>query len=75
MFMRSLITKDNDVAIINTIKKKLTESAGSRSLDSFDAIYVKEDLEAMWDLFKNEEYSEEYRAAVNEMLDLDLKES
>ena len=75
IFMNSLLGKDNDASVIDDISNALEKRAQNRTPDSFDAIYIQEDMKAMWDMFlcNGAEYSKPYCEAVSRLLSLNLR--
>ena len=73
-FIISLIEKDNNEYTISELVDKLKKRAEGRMPDSFDAVYIQADLKAIWENFfcRGYKYSENYRKAVEEMLNCKL---
>ena len=71
----SLLHVDNDVATIQAIDELLQRKIGSRSPDCFDVVYIQKDMQIMWTLLCQMDYSPAYKNAVDALLTRNLKEA
>ena len=72
LFMYSAYNK-TDASALDAVRLALVQKSRLRAMDAFDAVYIKKDIEFMWNAMqKHRDYTESYRKAVSEILNMKL---